>query len=63
MMESDRRIIDGNVSSNEKAALHAEPFGTKETNTLHSRILHPPYEKWNISLKYTRDSKDCQIHP
>lgn len=29
MMESERRVVDGNVSSNENTALHDESFGTK----------------------------------
>lgn len=46
MMESDRHVTDGNVSSNETTVFHVESFATRETNVRLSRLPHPPNEKW-----------------
>lgn len=54
MMESDKRVVNGNISSNEKTTLHAETFVTKKTNARHLRLPYPPYEKWSNSF-----FKDC----
>lgn len=46
MMESDRHVKDGNVSSNETTVFHVESFATRETNVRLSQLPHPPNEKW-----------------
>lgn len=43
-MESDGRVVD------EQITLHDESIRTDETNARHSRLPHPPYEKWNSSF-------------
>lgn len=43
-MESDGRVVD------EQITLHDESIRTEETNARHSRLPHPPYEKWNSSF-------------
>lgn len=42
MMESDRQVTDGNVSSNETTVFHVEYFATRETNVRRSQLQHPP---------------------
>lgn len=57
-MESDRRVVDENISSNEKTTLQAETFVTKKTNARHLRLPYPPYERWSNSFLKTARKKD-----
>lgn len=45
MMESDRQVTNGEISSNEITVFHIESFATREANVRLSRLPHPPNEK------------------
>lgn len=45
MMESDRQVTNGKVSSNEITVFDVESFATRVANVRLSRLPHPPNEK------------------
>lgn len=47
MMELDRQVTNGKVSSNETTVFHVESFATREANVRLSRLPHPSNEKWS----------------